>query len=408
MNTRITLHATALSLLIVVASAAGAAAQSRRVHVDLAYRAPVDSQPKPNFSPKGTQVPLTAIAATVALPPGAVRPAKAGAIKVGPDQRSWIPVLATADADHPGDLTRLFLDRNRNGDFTDDGAGFSATPAQNAKTKAWWSSVNKVELSVSYATNEKPEPYLVNFWMVREDSAAAPDLLRYSVGSWRYGTVKVNGVVALVAAMDDNDAMFTKSDMWSVMAASEPDAAKAVLSIGEARSTNRLMFLTGGATDIALEFVAFSADGRSLDFNVLDRPITKAADRAPDDMLKDERSRPRATVPFVWGHGQRDFNAAVASAKKTGHKVFLDFEATWCGPCHTMDQWIWTDAEVAAELNGGFIGVKIDVDIEKALVKRFKTTGYPTMIVLDASGKEIRRVVDYQSSREMLAVLRSR
>lgn len=381
-------------------------AQAQTVHVNLAYRAPADSQPKPNFSPKGTQVPLTALARAAKLPHGAELPAKSGVIKVGPDQASWIPVLATSDAEHPSDLTRLYLDRNRNGDFDDDGPPLAGRPAQNPKTRAWWTSINNVELTVKYKAGT--EPYLVNVWIVRDDSAPAPDLLRYSVGSWRSGTAKVNGMTALVAVMDDNDAIFDANDTWSVLSVSEPNAAKRVLSLEEARPTNRLMFLTGGTKDVPLEFRSISPDGRSIDFAVIDRPVTKAADRAPDDMLREERTRPRAAVPFVWGHGSKDLNAALARSKVTGQKIILDFEATWCGPCHTMDQWIWNDAEVAGELNAAFLGVKIDVDIEKALVNRFKTVGYPTMIVLDASGKEIQRVADYQSSKEMLAFLRAK
>ena len=76
------------------------AAQPQVIHVELAYRAPVNG-PTPNFSPKGTQVTLAPVADTRPLPAGAVRPAKAGAIKVGPSEASWIPVLATADAAHP-------------------------------------------------------------------------------------------------------------------------------------------------------------------------------------------------------------------------------------------------------------------------------------------------------------------
>jgi thiol-disulfide isomerase/thioredoxin len=219
----------------------------------------------------------------------------------------------------------------------------------------------------------------------------------------------VNGVNALVAVMDgDNNAIFNKSDMWSVLAASDSAAEKRVLSLDEARPMNRLMFISAGEGEIPIEFRSISADGRSIDFAVVKRRLTKSADRAPDDLLRDERPRPRTTVPFVWGHGNRDFTAALATAKKTGARIILDFEATWCGPCHTMDQWIWNDAEVAGELNAGFIGVKLDVDIEKGLVKRFGTTGYPTMILLDSSGKEYKRVADYQSSREMLALLRIR
>jgi thiol:disulfide interchange protein len=135
---------------------------------------------------------------------------------------------------------------------------------------------------------------------------------------------------------------------------------------------------------------------------VVDKPVTKAADRAGDDTVAAERGRPRTTAPFSWGH---DFTAALAQAKASGKKVFVDFEATWCGPCKTMDEWIWTDADVAARLGAGFVGVKLDGDIEKTIVTRYAVKGYPTMLVLDAAGTEAARGVGYLSSKEVLALL---
>jgi thiol-disulfide isomerase/thioredoxin len=403
MKTSLTACAAALALAAMPLSSSRA--QRQVVTATLDYHSPADSQPKPNFSPKGTQIPLTAVAGSATLPDGSVRPAKTGVIRVGPDGKAWIPILVTADSAHPLDLTRLYVDRNRNGDFTDDGAALAATPSLNAKTHAWWTSIGNVTLPVPYSG--ATESYLVNFWSVREDSGATPDIIRYSTGSWRSGKVDINGVPALVAMMDDNDAVFDRNDMWSVMSASLPNSSKSVLSLDEARPTSRLMFLTGEFRDVPLRFLSVTPDGRTIQFEVLDLPLTKSSDRAPDDLVRDERPRPRTTTPVQWAHGARGFNAALTEAKTSGRKILLDFEAVWCGPCHTMDQWIWNDAEVAGEINASYLGVKIDVDDEKALVSRFKTTGYPTMIILDSSGKEIWRVSDYQSSKQMLETLKT-
>lgn len=396
---------------LVVATAIGtallASQQSTVITVPLTYHAPDGKGPRPNFSPKGTQVSLTPLPDGQALPRGAVRPAMRGMIQVGPDRASWIPVLATASAAHPADLSQLFIDANRNGNFGDDGPAIVAKPTQNEKTKAWWSSFNAVDLRVRFTGPERTEPYIVNFWIVREDGARVADILRYSRGSWRSGTVTINGVPALVAAMDgNNDALYGPGDSWSVVQASMPNAPTAVLSIKEARDTSRFMFVErgGGAKDLVLEFRSFAGDGSSVTFAVVDRPVSKAEDRLPDDMLATERPRARTTAAVIWSHS---FDDAIAAATAGGKRVFIDFETTWCGPCKTMDEWIWTDAEVAAALNAGYVGVKLDGDIEKAFVKRFNVTGYPTMVIVDpATGRAVKSVSGYQSSAQMLIFLK--
>lgn len=394
--------------LIAITAVAGLSGQAQpaTITVPLTYHAP-GTGPKPNFSPKGTQVTLAAVSATDPLPAGAVRPAKRGLIQVGPGRDSWIPVLATATAAHPSDLAQLFVDHNRNGNFADDGPAAIATPTQNEKTKAWWSSFNAITLRVPFSAPARTEPYIVNFWIVREDGAPAPDVVRYSRGSWRAGSTTVHGVRALVAAMDgNNDAVYGPGDSWSVVQAAMPDAATAVLSLKEARDTSRFMFIErgGGARDLVLEFKSFARDGSSITFAVVDRPMSKAEDRLPDDMLANERPRPRTKAALTWSHNLEN---ALAAAKTSGKRVFIDFETTWCGPCKTMDEWIWTDADVSAALAKDFVLVKLDGDIEKAHVKRFGVAGYPTMVIVDpASGKTIASVSGYQSSAQILSFLK--
>jgi thiol-disulfide isomerase/thioredoxin len=379
------------------ALAAGASAQDQVVRAELSYRAPGNG-PAPNFSPKGTQVRLADLPAGAPLPQGAFRPARTGTLEIGPNEKTWVGILASADPGHPKDLCRLFVDRNRNHDFGDDGPPLAAVPSVREKTGDSWSSFATLDLTVPYSQGVT-EPYSVSVWIVRQGEEV-PTIARYSVRSWRAGTVEIGGVHALVAAMDaDNNAIFDKDDMWSVLEASAPDAAKKVLSIAEAKATSRMMFVKAGDKELVLEFRGLSPDGRSTSFAVVDRPVTKAEDRAADDTLAVERARPRAREPFPW---EKTFDVASAKAAKEKRFLILDFWTSWCGPCKTMDEWIWTDAEVAAALNASYVGVKLDGDLEKALVSRFKVAGYPTFIVLDPVGKEVRRFSGYMSSKQTM------
>jgi len=389
-------------------SHADLAAQSNVYTVPLTQAAP-DDGPRPDFSPTGTRVPLQEVVPGEALPPGAVHPARRGMIQVGPTRESWIPILLTASADQPGAFTRLYVDTNRNGDFSDDGPPALATLQRFEGQGLARSAFGESELPVWFPEAERTEGIVASFWQIHWDANPEPDdFIQYSIRTfWRTGSVTVNGVPALVAVMDrNNDLLYGPGDSWSVVQASMPEASQRVLSREEARGTDRLMFLERGAdaADLVLEFRSFARDGSSITFAVVDHPISKAEDRVADNVAAVEWSRPRATTPYSW---IEDLDGAIAAARASGKRVFLYFEAEWCGPCHIMDQWIWTDAEVVEALEAGFVGVKLDGDIEKDHVQRYEVKGYPTILIVDpASSMVISSVVGYQSSQDLLDFLR--
>ena len=86
------------------------------------------------------------------------------------------------------------------------------------------------------------------------------------------------------------------------------------------------------------------------------------------------------------------YEQMMARAKQENKYVFIDFFATWCGPCKRMDEVTFTDAKVQELLNSM---IAADWDAEKepwnAVAKRYKVSAYPTLLVIGPDGKEVDR-----------------
>ncbi len=67
--------------------------------------------------------------------------------------------------------------------------------------------------------------------------------------------------------------------------------------------------------------------------------------------------------------------------------VFIDFHATWCGPCKAMEPIL---KDMAAELDGHVRVIKIDVDKNAALSNKLRIRGVPTF-ALYHRGKQLWR-----------------
>ena len=86
--------------------------------------------------------------------------------------------------------------------------------------------------------------------------------------------------------------------------------------------------------------------------------------------------------------------------------MVIDFWADWCVACKELDRMAWSDPQVRGELRG-FVPLKIDATAESpatdALFAKYGVVGMPTVIFIDAHGKEVPgRVTGAVEAGEML------
>jgi len=86
-----------------------------------------------------------------------------------------------------------------------------------------------------------------------------------------------------------------------------------------------------------------------------------------------------------------DLASALVEAQRTNKPVLVDFSADWCAPCIVMKHDVWPDRAVAAAVSQSYVPLLIDVDRESTVAEQYRVNGIPTVLVLDARGRVIRR-----------------
>jgi len=109
------------------------------------------------------------------------------------------------------------------------------------------------------------------------------------------------------------------------------------------------------------------------------------------------------------GWMEQDLEGALAKAKAEHKVVLVDIYADWCAQCKELDEKTWPDPALKQWVAQNAVPVRIDTYAKrKDLAQKLQVAGYPSVILLDAEGHELRRYMGFQKPEAMKAWLEAK
>ena len=106
------------------------------------------------------------------------------------------------------------------------------------------------------------------------------------------------------------------------------------------------------------------------------------------------------------GWMEQDLEGALTKAKAEKKLVLVDIYADWCAQCKELDEKTWPDAALKQWIAQNAVPIRIDTDARrKDLAAKLQIRSYPTVLLLDADGRELRRILGFQKPETMRAWL---
>ncbi len=98
-----------------------------------------------------------------------------------------------------------------------------------------------------------------------------------------------------------------------------------------------------------------------------------------------------AQITFTSGN----FDAVKKAAASSNKLIFMDVYTTWCGPCKYLAANIFPAKSVGDYVNSKFLSTQVDAEAGEGveIARKYNVANYPTILILDATGTELARLV---------------